>query len=592
MMTIRRLELEIPGALLLCAALVACGSSSAPGATSPNPQPSARTWYVSATAPTGGNGAAQTPFDSLAAVEQAAAPGDTIVVLPSPLDTAPLDGGIALKPGQRLIGAGADVVQQPGNAAVAGPALLAALPRIRNTNPLRQQGDAVRLAAGSEVRNLVITESARGAIYGLNAPGSTIRGNDVSGYNTQCAIGFTVERFNAPTRLPFLGVPAILPAGWAGIMVDADTGSGAVVINDNYVHDSACGNGIDLRINGTADYSAEISGNFITQLQHGPLYQGEELHLVHAITTQITDTAVLHAVSAHNTQTYIGAPGADCEGLFMNLADQATAYWQIDDNIFEHGIGGFSCNGMEFIISNGSAHGEMRLTNSRFIDNPGDMLEQANLGSGSTMILELENVEVRDTVERGGPPDAGPIPFNLGECLLTGSTGTGNTTILKIRDSDFSGCNNGLSILSGVSIENGLGPDGLISVEISNSRFRNNAFNNLVVGVLTELRELVLKVENSDLSVAGETAVSLREIDIGNVEKATIDFGGGALGSTGGNCIFGGQTHDVRTEGFSAAMRGNWWGQPGGPDPARLSAAAPDALDTQAPLAAAPTLCQ
>ncbi|MGH8458086.1 MAG: hypothetical protein ACRESV_01940, partial [Nevskiales bacterium] len=427
--------------------LAGCGCGGGSGGRDGS-EIAAADFYVSSVAADGGDGSRARPFNSLQVVEQTSQPGDTIMVLPAPLDHAPLDGGIALKPGQRLIGGGPNVVRHRDNAAVAGATPLATLPRIRNTDVLRLNGDAVRLAEGSEVRNLVITESARGAIYGLNVPGTVIHGNDVSGYNTLCLIGFTVEPFTAPTTGPYFGVPAVLPAGWAGIMVDADSGSGAVTINNNHVHDSACGNGIDLRISGTADYSAEISGNFITNLKHGPLHQAEEPHLVHAITTQITDSAALNAISTHNTQTFIGAPGADCEGLFMNLADQATATWSIDHNLFEHGIGGFSCNGMEFIISNGTAHGEMRLTNSRFSDNPGDMFEQANLGSGSTSILEIANVTVQDTHERGGDPDAGPLPFNLGECLLTGSTGTGNTTLLTIRDSEFSGCNNGLSILS------------------------------------------------------------------------------------------------------------------------------------------------
>src|SRR5580704_12907976 len=67
-------------------------------------------WFVSAAASQGGNGSLQAPFNSLAAVQQASGPGDTIFVLPSTIQSAPLDGGIALKPGQRLIGAGPPVV--------------------------------------------------------------------------------------------------------------------------------------------------------------------------------------------------------------------------------------------------------------------------------------------------------------------------------------------------------------------------------------------------------------------------------------------------------------------------------------------------
>src|SRR6185437_11659166 len=68
-------------------------------------------WYVSASAAAGGDGSAHAPFNSLALVQAASGPGDTIVVLPSPLSAPPLDGGIALKPGQRLIGDGPTVVR-------------------------------------------------------------------------------------------------------------------------------------------------------------------------------------------------------------------------------------------------------------------------------------------------------------------------------------------------------------------------------------------------------------------------------------------------------------------------------------------------
>jgi hypothetical protein len=70
-----------------------------------------QTWYVSASAAAGGNGTATAPFNSLAAVQQVYGPGDTIMIEPSPLGVPPLNGGIALLPGQRLIGDGPPVVQ-------------------------------------------------------------------------------------------------------------------------------------------------------------------------------------------------------------------------------------------------------------------------------------------------------------------------------------------------------------------------------------------------------------------------------------------------------------------------------------------------
>ncbi|MGB1581117.1 MAG: hypothetical protein ACPHER_06390, partial [Nevskiales bacterium] len=443
----RRLSASLLAFCLTAGLLSGCSGGGNKDAGSAAAGAQGRSLYASATAAEGGDGSRAAPFNSLQALELASEPGDTLVILPSPVEAPALDGGIGLKPGQRLIGGGPDVLQPAGQAR---------LPRIRNSSIARFNGDAVRLAPNSRVENLVISGAVRGAVYGQNVPGATVVGNDISGFNTSCMIGFTVEPFPAPSSYPMGAVPLLLPAGWAAIMIDANTGAGSIEISGNYVHDNACGNGIDVRMSGDADYTAEISQNFITHLEHGPLHQTEEIHLVHAITLQSTDTARLEAESTHNTQTYIGSPHADCEGLFLNIADSGTAIWNVEHNYFAHGIGGFSCNGMEFIISNGNGYGEMSIRNSHFEDNPGDMLEQANLGSGSTAILELDHVVAKDTHERGGDPAQGPLPFNIGECLLTGSTGTNNRTILKISNTEFSGCNNGLSVLSGANLTTNL----------------------------------------------------------------------------------------------------------------------------------------
>jgi len=68
----------------------------------------ASTWYVKADAAAGGNGSRDRPFATLEQVEGASRPGDTVRVLPS---MRPLDGGIQLKDGQRLVGLGDPVVK-------------------------------------------------------------------------------------------------------------------------------------------------------------------------------------------------------------------------------------------------------------------------------------------------------------------------------------------------------------------------------------------------------------------------------------------------------------------------------------------------
>src|SRR5688572_13765580 len=69
------------------------------------------TWYVRAGAGPGGEGTRGSPFGDLAQVEAASDPGDRIVVLRAARSAGTLDGGIELKRGQRLIGAGPPVAR-------------------------------------------------------------------------------------------------------------------------------------------------------------------------------------------------------------------------------------------------------------------------------------------------------------------------------------------------------------------------------------------------------------------------------------------------------------------------------------------------
>jgi hypothetical protein len=95
------------------------------------------------------------------------------MIEPSALSLPPLDGGIALLPGQRLTGDGPPVVQFttaliPDGPPVAVSSGLSSLPRITNTTTYLS-GDAVELASNTVVENLVIAGALRGAIYGQDS---------------------------------------------------------------------------------------------------------------------------------------------------------------------------------------------------------------------------------------------------------------------------------------------------------------------------------------------------------------------------------------------------------------------------------------
>lgn len=547
-----RLALIAGGALLALSPLAPAAHAASP----------ARTWYVGASAPPGGDGSARAPFNSLAAVQLASGPGDTIIVLPSAPTVPPLDGGIALKPSQRLIGSGPSV---------AGPAPPANAPRITNTTPAHNSGDAVELAAGDTVSNLEIAGAYRGGIYGSNVTGVQVDGNNVSGANTSCTEGFFIAQFTFPTDAPGVGAP--LPGGikngWAGIMIDASTATGTETIQRNYVHDAACSDGIDLRLNGTANLAANISHNSITRIGYSGLYKYQS---VMSIGVQTNGASVLDANEDYNTETNIGGQNVDAEGVFGYPSDSSHMTVAVNHNTAAHVGSGLtpyarSANGMEFVILSGDPTASMSIANSSFSDTSGDILEELNLGVGSQMKLSLDNVTATDSTGLG---DTGALPFNNGDCLLELDAGSGTTTTLAAAGSNLTNCaNNGLTVYS--NVVNGSGPAKYLSFGVNSSTITGNRSHNLRVENLTGLTSLAGTVQDTNLGGSSGTNAAFDQPS-GTTTNAALDLGGGSLGSSGGNCIAGGAVADAETTGYNVFAEHNWWGAPTGPAPGSVVA--------------------
>ncbi|AYF77419.1 hypothetical protein D7D52_30430 [Nocardia yunnanensis] len=398
-------------------------------------QPEATTWYVRAGAAAGGTGSADAPFDSLGGVEAVSRDGDTIIVQPSAVT---LDGGIALKPGQQLVGAGPAVV---------GAADTAALPRISN-NTLGHDGDAVRLAPGAQVRNLVITGAWRGGIYGSDAADVVISGNDVSGTNRLCSDGFLIGPFGVPPTIPLGTAIAALPDfltlnnGWAAIMTDFQTAAGTVRIEGNAVHDTACGDGIDLRAHGGSRIDADVNGNTLRAINLGVAKLS-----VLALGVQAGDNAVLTGRLNGNSENDIAtlATGvlnatADSEGVFINPSGRARLDIAMDANHFHNGGGNFSANGLEYVTTNGAPESRVRVTDSVFDTVTGDVIENYNLSTGGAhQSLTLENVYAHHSSFPGAVLNS-LVPANLGTCVVTTNFGRAAHTDLTIANSDLGDC--------------------------------------------------------------------------------------------------------------------------------------------------------
>lgn len=522
-------------------------------------------WFVQAEAGTSGKGSRKAPFASLADVERASSPGDRIVVLPSRRTTPPLDGGIGLKPRQQLTGAGPSVRSGRGRRRV---------PRITNS-AARQSGDAVVLADNTTVSNLEVVDARRGGIYGEDVTGVEVRGNDVSGHNVSCAKGFHIPPFNVPTTVPGLGIPISegLHNGWAGIMVDATAGQGSLVVRNNRVRDSNCGDGIDVRAFQSSRVRAVIENNLVRDLR-----QGDALESVLAFGLQTADSATLRARLDRNVQTNlgneeepgIGPAGADTEGVFVNPTERSRMNVEVSRNTYSNprGLGGFSANGMEFVSMGDGARASLVIRDSRFSATPGDVLEQLTLGTNAHLSLELDNVVATGSTGFGGSGFGNTvvIPGNNADCLLAASGGAGNRIDLVVEDSELTDCaNNGLTF--GSAVANGRGSTESLDLAIDRSEITGNGGANVRIGNVAGLDRLSAKIERTDLSDSrgiGSGFANVAVEDLGNTGSAVIDLGGGPLGSGGGNCITGGLVAaDVIR--YDVAAEDNWWGTPAGP---------------------------
>ena len=565
-----------------------------------------REWYVSASASLGGDGSIQAPFNTLAAVQQASGPGDTIFVVPSPIQNAPLDGGIALKPGQRLIGAGPPVVGAAAPVPIKGPGLpiqsagplavaLATLPQITNTSTANNSGDAVTLANGTEVANLVISGTQRGGIYGLNVGGVNVHGNDISMANLSCTVGFTVQPQNIGTYIPGSGVfnPGGVPTAWAAILIDATQGAMPVTIANNYVHDGVCNNGIDVRAMGTSQIYAKVIGNGVFRLTQPASKSG-----VHAVSMQALDTATLTAFINNSTSADLGNANANPEGFFGNTAGSGVLNLTYDHVAALNMIGGASSNGAEYLMSTGGGAQHIEMHNGVFRINPGDTLQFLNGAPDGQMSILLDNVLVDGTTLRTGlpsyatPPGTNTSASNQGNCLFARQIGGGGRTDLTIRNSAFSNCDRaGVEVLNNSAFF-GAGTFTSMSVDVDSTTITGSRYYNLWFSNLTSLGQLTVRVQNSNLSTSNSgVAVGVSQPLPASTGSVTIDMGGGTLGSVGQNCIYGGAIYDMQTMGYNVAAEHNWWGSAAGPAPGKVVANAGFAIDASSPLAAAPSTC-
>jgi hypothetical protein len=416
----------------------------------------------------------------------------------------------------------------------------------------------------------------------------------LTGTNTSCTPGFFVI---FPVNVP------LLPNGWAAIMIDEDKGVSSISIERNFIHDGTCNDGVDLRATGTAQVMAKINENNITRLAQGP-----KMRSLLAIGMQTRDTAMMNVESVKNSETYIGSPNADCEGLFSNQTGGVLT-WNIRDNTFAHGIGGVSCNGGEFFPTGGDATTNLYIGHSTFEDNPGDMIEEVNEGKGTTMHMILDDVTINHvTQEKPITPEprfSTGTDNNLSRCIELGIHGHQNTTYFKMINSrvydcagdGFGGIVNTRGIralppslgLGNVSTDYGDGVGDSVWIEIQNSKIYQTPQYAFHFVNQTEMDELHIRVTNTQFNdTQGPAAVAFDQN--GKTAHSEIDFGSTPPDDPGGNCITGATNLAMEVTGYEVYARHNWWGKDG-PAASKLSAT-DGKLDFTPFLSEPPAICK
>jgi hypothetical protein len=472
----------------------------------------ASTWYVKADAAAGGNGNRNRPFATLEQVESASRPGDTIRVLPS---TRPLDGGIQLKDGQRLMGLGDPVTK----AAAGGPR-----PTITNTSAARYNGDAVRLANNTVVENIHIDGAARAGIFGVNAVRPEIRGTLITNNMTQ---GNDLRRLER-----------LWPEGFVLYQSQGNHFGGITLL--------ACGPGGSSYCTMHAPERA-AAANYGEAVIAGNVIRDSNLEGIMLLTDSgavagfaITDTLVRDlSLNLPRPESLTPPAGIVRSRAFTLIALNRSQVRLTMSRFHAENLspaGNYATDGLVFLTGGDSPVVNARISDAAILNprmvgevNNGDSIEIQHRGTTNGVLnLEMTRLDLRDPASanikilEAANPTNGVYNLTLSDSVLTNTNPAGGLDG-QIR---LSGASNGTKAFT---------------LTVRNTKF--SGFGG-AIGILNanNLETLNVLVENSSLSdftaPAGATpiaAVTVTHPADKMLRTAVIDLGGGPLGSRGRN---------------------------------------------------------
>ena len=503
------------------------------------PSEAASTWYVKADAAHGGNGSRNKAFSTLQDVETVSKPGDTISIIPS---GKPLDGGIQLKDGQRLIGLGDPVTKANPNSG---------RPTITNMTQ-RYEGDAIRLATNNVVQNIHIDGATRAGVFGVNARRAQIRNNLVT---NNMLDGNNLRDLEARFILyqsqgnHFAGI-TLLACGTAASSycvthapaTPAIANTDQVVISGNVIRDSNL-EGIMLLTDTGVIANYTVTDNLVRDLSQ-QLPRPESLTPPVGIVRSraftliaLNGSNVTLNMSRFHSENLAPAGNYASDGVvFLTGGDGPTVTAHVDD----------------LVVLNPRQTGEVA---------NGDSVEIQHRGSSNAVLnIDLKRAQLRDPasanikVLEASNPSNGTYNIVISDSVLSNSNpagipdaqirfsgaSTGTKAFnLTVRNTKFSGIGGGIGVANPNNLEN-------LRVLVENSSFA----------------DLIQPPGTMPIS-----AVSINHPANRTLGTAIIDLGGGSLGSRGNNRFAKKSVADVSVTNSNSATAPiqvhaarNYWG--------------------------------
>ncbi|MCT2532109.1 hypothetical protein N2488_02825 [SAR92 clade bacterium H231] len=496
-------------------------------------------FYVQSGASHDGDGKTyDNPFSSLQQVERTSGPGDFIYVIKNGIEI--LDGGIVLKPGQKLIGMASKGEKSVVNSAV----------RISNST-FENDGVVIKLSHNNEISGIEITSRHGNGIAGIDFSGANIHDNVF-------------------TRLPTNETDQDDPV-WS-IFLDLKFGiTSDVLVSGNLFKNSNRLGGVMVAQSGDSNGNYRFESNTYVDIGHGMHFNVSDTSNISVRVLKMTAENISTdgkrcnlfdescrqigaGITVRHSKNSIGSYGFS-ENKFNRLEGNAMIVWSRDSSYVETNISNCYANNIGVGNNNSDSIG------------PG-------LSGDSEQIWTVQNYHYKNTDQVGLTasntaleailyPKDSFFPLPCDGCKLT----------LKIVDSLFED----LNAMAGIQFVN-WGTNGTMDVEVKDTKlvFRSAIFDhpklsssNLIPGRYTSGIQFIpafeqgidnrssLKVENTEVDSAG---FGLTIIDIG-LSHSVVDFGGGDLGSAGGNRITNSKRAEVLVVNANPADKNSWIGK-------------------------------